>query len=118
MRADRWIWISRWICYRRIHLWHDGPGHCLCRLGSELVSVFPWGDVAGRGAAQPQCQAHVGAFVMTTPTAAIIEMLNISKSYAHIRALDDVSLAVRAGEVTCVLGDNGAGKSTLIKTMG
>ncbi len=45
-------------------------------------------------------------------------MIDISKSYAHIRALDGVSLAVRAGEVTCVLGDNGAGKSTLIKIMG
>lgn len=52
-----------------------------------------------------------------TATAAppIIEMTHISKSYGHLRALEDVSLSVRAGEVTCVLGDNGAGKSTLIK---
>jgi simple sugar transport system ATP-binding protein len=55
---------------------------------------------------------------MTAPAAPIIEMIDISKSYAHIRALDGVSLAVKAGEVTCVLGDNGAGKSTLIKIMG
>lgn len=55
--------------------------------------------------------------MMTTRTA-VIEMSDISKSYAHIRALQGVSLAVRAGEVTCVLGDNGAGKSTLIKIMG
>lgn len=54
---------------------------------------------------------------MTTQTP-IIEMSNIAKSYAHIRALEGVSLAVRSGEVTCVLGDNGAGKSTLIKIMG
>lgn len=54
---------------------------------------------------------------MTTPHTPIIEMSNISKSYAHIRALQDVNVAVRAGEVTCVLGDNGAGKSTLIKIM-
>jgi simple sugar transport system ATP-binding protein len=47
----------------------------------------------------------------------IIEMIDISKSYGHIRALEGVSLTVRAGEVTCVLGDNGAGKSTLIKIM-
>jgi simple sugar transport system ATP-binding protein len=47
----------------------------------------------------------------------IIEMIDIAKHYGHIRALEGVSLAVRAGEVTCVLGDNGAGKSTLIKIM-
>ena len=39
-------------------------------------------------------------------------MIDIAKDYGHIRALQGVSLAVRAGEVTCVLGDNGAGKST------
>jgi simple sugar transport system ATP-binding protein len=32
-------------------------------------------------------------------------------------ALEDISMFVRAGEVTCLLGDNGAGKSTLIKTL-
>jgi simple sugar transport system ATP-binding protein len=47
----------------------------------------------------------------------IIEMIGIAKHYGHIRALEGVSLTVRAGEVTCVLGDNGAGKSTLIKIM-
>ena len=45
----------------------------------------------------------------------LIEMNGITKSYMHIRALVGVDLTVRAGEVTCVLGDNGAGKSTLIK---
>jgi simple sugar transport system ATP-binding protein len=47
----------------------------------------------------------------------IIEMIDIAKDYGLIRALEGVSLTVRAGEVTCVLGDNGAGKSTLIKIM-
>jgi simple sugar transport system ATP-binding protein len=47
----------------------------------------------------------------------IIEMIDIAKDYGHVRALEGVSLTVRAGEVTCVLGDNGAGKSTLIKIM-
>ena len=47
----------------------------------------------------------------------IIEMVEIGKHYGHIRALQGVSLTVKAGEVTCVLGDNGAGKSTLIKIM-
>ncbi|MFE9259053.1 ATP-binding cassette domain-containing protein [Streptomyces sp. NPDC006879] len=45
----------------------------------------------------------------------LIELTEVSKFYGHIRALEGVSLQVRSGSVTCVLGDNGAGKSTLIK---
>jgi simple sugar transport system ATP-binding protein len=47
----------------------------------------------------------------------LLELMSVSKSFTGITALSDVSLAVRAGEVTCLLGDNGAGKSTLIKIM-
>jgi simple sugar transport system ATP-binding protein len=53
-----------------------------------------------------------------TSQAPIIDMRNIGKNYGGITALEGVNIAVRAGEVTCVLGDNGAGKSTLIKIMG
>ena len=45
----------------------------------------------------------------------LIEMTDVGKTYGAIRALKGINLTVRAGEVTCVLGDNGAGKSTLIK---
>ncbi|MGW2040590.1 ATP-binding cassette domain-containing protein [Streptomyces virginiae] len=48
-------------------------------------------------------------------TAALVKLTGVSKYYGNIRALQDVSLEVSAGEITCVLGDNGAGKSTLIK---
>jgi simple sugar transport system ATP-binding protein len=51
----------------------------------------------------------------TSPTAPIVLLEDIGKSYGNINALRGVSLAVRQGEITCVLGDNGAGKSTLIK---
>ena len=46
---------------------------------------------------------------------ALVEMDDVGKRYGAIRALKGINLTVRAGEVTCVLGDNGAGKSTLIK---
>jgi simple sugar transport system ATP-binding protein len=46
---------------------------------------------------------------------ALVEMNDVGKAYGAIRALRGINLKVRAGEVTCVLGDNGAGKSTLIK---
>lgn len=51
------------------------------------------------------------------PTPTVLELDSISKYFSGATALTDVSLAVRAGEVTCLLGDNGAGKSTLIKIM-
>ena len=52
-----------------------------------------------------------------TTDAPVIELRGVGKSYGSFRALDDISLSVRQGHVTCVLGDNGAGKSTLIKTL-
>src|SRR5580692_11751713 len=47
----------------------------------------------------------------------LIELRNVSKSFAGIQALSDVSIAVYPGLVLCLLGDNGAGKSTLIKIL-
>jgi len=47
----------------------------------------------------------------------LLEARKVSKYFGNVNALEDVSLKVGAGEVTCVLGDNGAGKSTLIKIL-
>src|SRR5215469_18340578 len=51
---------------------------------------------------------------MTSAATPIVELKGIGKNYGAISALRGVSLTVRQGEVTCILGDNGAGKSTLI----
>ncbi len=45
----------------------------------------------------------------------LIRLVNAGKRYGAVIALQDISMEVGGGEVTCVLGDNGAGKSTLIK---
>jgi simple sugar transport system ATP-binding protein len=47
----------------------------------------------------------------------VLEADRVSKRFGAVTALDDVSLAVESGEVTCLLGDNGAGKSTLVKIL-
>ena len=47
----------------------------------------------------------------------LIELRNVSKRFAGVDALTDVSISVPPGKVVCLLGDNGAGKSTLIKIM-
>lgn len=49
--------------------------------------------------------------------APILEMRGVSKRFDTTQALDDVSLALRPGEIHALLGENGAGKSTLIKIM-
>lgn len=45
---------------------------------------------------------------------ALIELINISKSFGSIEAVRSVNLAVNKDEIVALLGDNGAGKSTLI----
>lgn len=47
----------------------------------------------------------------------LLEMNNISKSFPGVKALDDVTLKVRAGSVHALMGENGAGKSTLMKCL-
>jgi ABC-2 type transport system ATP-binding protein len=46
-----------------------------------------------------------------------IEVKNISKNYGTQKALDNISFAVKKGEIVGFLGPNGAGKSTLMKIL-
>jgi len=47
----------------------------------------------------------------------LIELDHVGKFFGNVIALKDITTSVRAGEVTCALGDNGAGKSTFIKIL-
>jgi putative multiple sugar transport system ATP-binding protein len=47
----------------------------------------------------------------------LLEMRGITKEFPGVRALKDVSFAVRPGEIHALVGENGAGKSTLMKVV-
>ncbi|MDT4971121.1 MAG: simple sugar transport system ATP-binding protein [Pseudonocardiales bacterium] len=49
--------------------------------------------------------------------APLLEIRGVTKAFGSVISLADISTTVRAGQVTCVLGDNGAGKSTFIKLL-
>jgi putative multiple sugar transport system ATP-binding protein len=47
----------------------------------------------------------------------LLEMRSITKEFPGVKALADVNLVVRAGEIHAICGENGAGKSTLMKVL-
>ena len=47
----------------------------------------------------------------------LLKMVDITKTFPGVRALDKVNLEVRAGTVHALMGENGAGKSTLMKCL-
>ena len=54
---------------------------------------------------------------MTDVDQVMLKLMNVESAYGPIRAIRGVSLQVRKGEISTVLGSNGAGKTTILKTI-
>ena len=97
------------------------PGHPVRRLEHQLALPVPRRDPAARRDRQQLRPQQGGAIEMTDTDTNIVtdtpllEVRNLCKYYGNVIALNGITTTVRAGQVTCVLGDNGAGKSTFIK---
>jgi inositol transport system ATP-binding protein len=54
---------------------------------------------------------------MTRQPDQLLQVRNLSKSFVGVKALDQVQLDLKKGEVHAVMGENGAGKSTFMKIL-
>ena len=45
----------------------------------------------------------------------VLEIQNVSKSFGHLRAVDDVSISLEQGDNLAIIGESGCGKTTLAK---
>ncbi len=75
---------------------------------------------------RPQAGGGAGTTVMTNPqvaervpaeAAAILEVRELTSGYGDVQILWEVSLALRPGRLTTLIGSNGAGKTTLLRTV-
>lgn len=45
----------------------------------------------------------------------VVSVYHVSKNFDHLKVLSDVSLNLKKGKITCILGGSGCGKTTLLK---
>jgi len=91
-----------------------GPTKELLERPDVLRSVFLEGAAAGfDGQVREPVSSRTASAAVHGDEAPVLETRSLSVDFGGIRAVDDVSLVVRPGEVVGIIGPNGAGKTTL-----
>ena len=62
-------------------------------------------------------EAYLGHRRRCRLSMALLQLDNVMAYYGPVRALNDVSISIEAGEIVCLLGGNASGKSTTMKTI-
>jgi L-arabinose transport system ATP-binding protein len=79
---------------------------------SQIGAAGRRGDAPLRKSGALDEASEIGAREAAAPALAAV---GVSKHFGVVRALDDVTLGIRSGEILALVGENGAGKSTLIR---
>jgi ATP-binding cassette subfamily A (ABC1) protein 3 len=92
----------------------DGTG-----AGQAWTFVFSKGYWTGKQAGGPAAEAGdtIARELELSEQHDSVRTHKVSKSYAKVTALKEVTLAMEPGQITALLGQNGAGKSTLVKVL-
>ncbi|HEX7165718.1 MAG TPA: MFS transporter [Acidimicrobiales bacterium] len=91
----------------------DGPTQSLLSRPDILRAVYVKGTGALTSGAAGAAAARARREIELGESQVVLEAHNLSKRFGGITAVDDVSLALRDGEVLGIIGPNGSGKTTL-----
>lgn len=109
--AADWIDIDREFSAHQDPLIHAAEKEEIGQLRARLVQILPEPlGLGGHSESLPQFDAISGAANCST-----LVIDGLSSDYGHIRALHDISLSVKEGQIVALVGANGAGKTTLLR---
>src|SRR5262249_30673172 len=74
------------------------------------------GPQRDRGISRPKIRGPRGASLMSAAPPKLL-VVGLQAGYGDVQVLWDVSLAVGAGELVCIIGSNGAGKTTRMRCL-
>ena len=93
----------------------------MARHARRIILAMYAGATCGRGAGGGALRSVESMEITTTQMGLAARVQNLTKTYgageSGVRALDDVSVGIRRGEFTAIMGPSGSGKSTLMHIM-